>query len=34
VGADPFLARLLAHIRENGACSPADEHKRLHEPLE
>ena len=34
VGADPFLARLLEHIRENGACSPADEHKRLHEPLE
>ena len=34
VGADPFLSRLLAHIRENGACSPADEHKRLHEPLE
>ena len=34
VGADPFLSRRLAHIRENGACSPADEHKRLHEPLE
>lgn len=33
VGADPFLARLLAHIRENGLRSPADEHERLHEPL-
>ena len=33
VGADPFLARLLAHIRENGIRSPADEHERLHEPL-
>ena len=34
VGADPFLARLLAHIEENGARSPADAHARLHEPLE
>ena len=34
IGADPFLARLLAHICENGARSPADEHARLHEPLE
>ena len=33
VGADPFLARLLAHICENGIRSPADEHERLHEPL-
>ncbi len=33
VGADPFLARLLAHICENGVRSPADEHERLHEPL-
>ena len=33
VGADPFLARLLAHIRENGVRSPADAHERLHEPL-
>ena len=31
--ADPFLARLLAPIRENGLRPPADEHERLHEPL-
>ena len=34
VGSDPFLRRLLVHVRANGVTAPANEYKELHEVVE
>ena len=34
VGSDPFLGRLLAHIRAHGVTTPANEYKEIHEVIE